>query len=336
MVSIQRASVGPDGRFKYTGVAPGQYTISAQATKSSGGQAPPPPPPPPGGAAGGVVTFSRMVVTSGGGGGEMPAMNDMMMIGPGGGDPNGTPYWAQADVAIDGAPVSGVTLSLQPGLTVTGRIEFKSANVRAGDLKRVQLTLMPVSTGGGLRITTSFPTFQVDDTGKFTITGVIPGRYSVRGNAPLAPGSGPGAPWRLGSAVVKGRDILDFPLDVVPGDELTDAVVTFTDATQSIAGSLQDGSGRPAPDYTIVVFAADKAYWTQASRRVRTARPGTDGKFTIANLPAGDYRMAAVIDISPSDINDPAFLEQLVGTSFAIKLGVGENKTQDLKIAGGL
>jgi hypothetical protein len=135
--------------------------------------------------------------------------------------------------------------------------------------------------------------------------------------------------------MVKGRDILDFPLDVAPGDELTDAVVTFTDATQSIGGSLQDGSGRPAPDYTIVVFAADKAYWTPNTRRVRTVRPGTDGKFTISNLPPGDYRMAAVVDVAPSDINDPSFLEQIVGASFPIKLGVGENKTQDLKIAGG-
>jgi len=37
-----------------------------------------------------------------------------------------------------------------------------------------------------------------------------------------------------------------------------------------------------------------------------------------------------------ADINDRAFLEQIVGASIAIKLGVGENKVQDLKIAGGL
>jgi hypothetical protein len=263
-------------------------------------------------------------------------LGDLMMVAPGGGDPNGTAYWAQADVAIDGVPVAGVSLALQPGLTITGRVEFKSASPRAGDYKRVQLSLMPTGSGNGLRIATSFPVSQVDETGKFTITGVIPGRYQVRGNAPVAQGSGPGAPWSLSSAVVKGRDVLDFPLDVAPGDELTDAVVTFTDARQSISGSLQDASGRPAPDYTIVVFAADKAYWTQGARRTRTARPGTDGKFTIANLPPGDYRMAAVVDVAPTDINDRAFLEQIVGASIAIKLGVGENKVQDLKIAGGL
>ncbi|HEX5069559.1 MAG TPA: carboxypeptidase regulatory-like domain-containing protein [Vicinamibacterales bacterium] len=336
ILALQRASVGPDGRFKYTGVAPGQYTISAQVNKPAGGvpPPPPPPPPPPGGAVGApgqVMTFTRTVTA--GGGGEMPM--DMMFLGaPGGG--NGTPYWAQADVSVDGAPVSGVTLSLQPGMTMTGRVEFKSANMRSSDPKRVQLMLVPAPTGGGPRISTSQPTMQIDETGKFTITGVVPGRYRLSGNAPIPAGSGPGAPWRLGSAVVKGRDILDFPLDVAPGDQLTDVVVTFTDATQSIGGSLQDESGRPAPDYTIVVFAADKAYWTPSNRRVRTVRPGTDGRFTVANLPPGDYRMAAVVDLAPTDVNDPSFLEQIVGASFPITLGVGENKTQDLKIKGGL
>jgi len=338
MVSMQRAVVGADGRFKYTGVAPGQYTISAQANRPSGGAGPPPPPPPPpqpGAVAGQAATFTRIVMGTGGGGEMPPPVMDTMMFTPFG-DQAGTPYWAQADVAIDGAPVAGVSLALQPGLTITGRVEFKSANTRGADFKRVQLNLSPTGNGNGLRIATSVPTVQIDETGKFTITGVVPGRYRLIGNAPVAPGSGPGAPWRMGSAIVKGRDVLDFPLDVTPGDDLTNAVVTFTDATQSIGGSLQDGSGRPAPDYSIVIFAAEKAYWTQGSRRVRTVRPGTDGKFTVSNLPPGDYRMAAVVDVAPTDINDPAFLEQIVGASFAIKLGVGENKTQDLKIAGGL
>jgi hypothetical protein len=239
-------------------------------------------------------------------------------------------------VSVDGTPIGGVTLSLQPGMTITGKVEFRSGMTRpGGDFKKVQLNLIPAPSGGGLRISTSLPGVMVDETGHFTITGVTPGRYRLAGNAPVTPGSGPGPAWRLGSAVFKGRDILDFMLDVAPNEDIADAVITFTDTTQEIKGSLQDATGRPAPDYTIVVFAADKAYWTPQSRRIRTARPGTDGKFSVANLPAGDYRMAAVVDVAPSEINDPAFLEQLVAASFAIKLGPGEQKTQDLKISGG-
>ena len=78
----------------------------------------------------------------------------------------------------------------------------------------------------------------------------------------------------LASAVVKGRDVLDFPFDVGPRRGRADAVVTFTDATQDVNGTLQDASGRPAPDYTIVVFAADNRFWTRG--RAASARPGPE------------------------------------------------------------
>ena len=70
------------------------------------------------------------------------------------------------------------------------------------------------------------------------------------------------------------------------------------------------------------------------SRRIRTVRPGTDGKFTIANLPAGEYRLAALTDITPGDQTDPTFLQQLVGASIAISLADGEKKVQDIRIGG--
>ena len=149
-------------------------------------------------------------------------------------------------------------------------------------------------------------------------------------------GSGPGPGWSLQSAVAKGREILDFPLDVAPNDEITDVVVTFSDAQQEVSGSLQDPSGRPAPDYTIIVFASDNRYWTSPTRRIRSTRPGTDGRFSVAGLPPGEYLMAAVADVAPADVNDPAFLEQLVGASFKFTLAEGEKKSQDLRISGGL
>jgi hypothetical protein len=46
---------------------------------------------------------------------------------------------------------------------------------------------------------------------------------------------------------VKGKDVLDFPLDIGPGEEIADVVLTFTDATQQVGGTLQDATGRPRP-----------------------------------------------------------------------------------------
>jgi hypothetical protein len=333
----QRVTPGPDGKFTYTAVAPGSYTISARAVKGGGpGGPPPPPPPPPPGAPAGNVGFAVRTLTVGSGGSTVDDMvmpMQMMM----GGDPNATQYWAQTEVPVDGAPVSGVTLSLQVGMTVTGKIEFRSTMARAGaDYKAVQLFLQPVSTPGAVRLSLGQPAVQVADNGQFTISGVTPGRYRMTasvGGPNQGPGSGP--PWRLGSAIVKGRDILDFPFDVGPGEDVSGALVTFTDATQEINGTLQDASGRPATDYTILAFPADRALWS-ATRRIRTGRPSTDGKFTLANLPAGDYLLAAIADLGPNESTDPAFLEQAVPAALKITIAPGEKKTQDLRISGGL
>ena len=110
-------------------------------------------------------------------------------------------------------------------------------------------------------------------------------------------------------------------------------LLTFTTRTQEIAGVLQDASGRPAPDYTIVVFSSDDRFWTTGSRRVRSARPGTDGRYVLRDLPAGTYHLAAVTDVSPAELADPAVLRELVAAAIPIALTAGEAKVQDIRIA---
>ena len=61
-------------------------------------------------------------------------------------------------------------------------------------------------------------------------------------------------------------------------------------------------------------------------------RPGTDGSFSFANLPAGEYRLAAVTDVETNEWFEPAFLDRLVSTSIALTLADGERKRQDVKI----
>jgi hypothetical protein len=64
-------------------------------------------------------------------------------------------------------------------------------------------------------------------------------------------------------------------------------------------------------------------------------RPGTDGKFTVRNLPAGSYSIVAVTDVEPGEWYDPEFLSQLASAAMRVTLSEGEKKTQDIRIAGG-
>ena len=112
-------------------------------------------------------------------------------------------------------------------------------------------------------------------------------------------------------------------------------MLTFTDRTQELSGTLQDSTGRPTSDYTIIIFPADKNYWMPQSRRIQSARPSTDGKYLFRGLPLGDYRLIAVTDVETGEWYDPAFLTQLAGAAMPISLTEGEKKVQDLRLAGG-
>ena len=266
--------VGPDGKFSFTGVTPGAYTLSARMTAQEG-----------------------------------------------------TSLWANVDIDVDGQPVSGVTLALQEGLTVSGRLAFEMDGVDPPTLMtRARLNLIPAENSS---FSMSTAATQVSASGAFMMEGVVPGRYRV-----AATFNTPEVNWILKSAVIKGKDALDVPFDLAAGDVVTDAVFTFTNRTQELSGTLQDASKRPAPDFTVVVFPVDRALWG-STRRVRTVRPDTTGKFTFTNLPAGAYRIAAVLDIGPEDLRDQTLLEELAAASLAVTIADGEKKVQDLRLASG-
>ena len=137
------------------------------------------------------------------------------------------------------------------------------------------------------------------------------------------------------SAIVGGRDIADAPLEIVAGSDVSGLIVTFTDRPTELSGTVFDAAGRVTADFPIVVFSTDRAYWTGNSRRVRVARPATDGLYRITGLPAGEYFVCAVTAVEPDQLASREFLEQLGVSSFKIVLADGERRTQDLKLGGG-
>jgi hypothetical protein len=320
-LSDQAGRVLADGTFSFSNVAPGQYTVSARATIRDTDPTLASPPNAPNGRGRGAF---------GGPGGRGPGVISSVL-------------WASADVTVNGQNITGLALALAAGMSVSGRVEFRGGSVPPPtDLTRVRVTLTSQDPqtqqglGGGMGLAT------VDASGTFTIAGVPPGRYVLRGNAPAGVSvGGPGGAsptattgsWSLKSSTVEGRDSLDFPFTVKPGVDVTGALLSFVDHSQTLKGTLQDATGRPTADYTIIVFAADKTFWTPQSRRIASTRPGTDGSYTFG-LPPGDYRITAVVDVEQGEWFDPDFLAQLMSASIPVSIAEGETKTQDLKLAG--
>jgi hypothetical protein len=235
--------------------------------------------------------------------------------------------WATATVNAYGN-VSGLGLTLQPGLTVSGRVVFAGTKP-APDFTTVRVRIEPIPGTQRLSFEPDPATVKAD--GRFEIPNLVPGKYR------LSAGVGEGPPtqdaaWVLASVVANQRNVTDLPLEIAPAGNVTDAVVTLTDRSSQLVGTLQDAARRPAPDFYVIAFPADRRFWIRGSRRIQSVRPATDGSFLFRALPPGEYLLAALTDVEPDEWFDPAFLAQLAGVTIPVTIAEGETKVQDLKI----
>lgn len=285
-----------DGRFHLANVPPGSYRLIARAAVPQPGSAPRPP-----GPLGGVRPLGPMSTA--------------------------VRLWGNVDVAVDGRNLTNVLVTLQQGLTVSGRIAFQGSAPPPADLTRIRVNLAPADPGvpGG---SPQNAAGVVDASGKFTIASVIPGLYRLSAG-------GAGSGWSIESAILDGQDTLDFPLEVKPGAAPSGAVITFTDKQAQLSGTITNQRGQPAPEQTLILYPADERYWVPQSRRIRSTRPSTDGQFSFLGIPAGEYKIVAMVDVEPGAWFDPSFLQQVDAASTRVAIGDGEKKVQNLQISSG-
>jgi hypothetical protein len=235
--------------------------------------------------------------------------------------------WAARDITVGTRDVRDAVLTLRPAMSVSGRLAFEGTASATPDPARVRLSLVERGVqaselGGAAHVG------RVAPDGRFVVAGLPPGRFDIEATVPSAEVGD----WTLDSAMVTGRDALDFPLEVPPGEDVADVLLTFSNRTQGVVGSLVDQMNQPVADYTIVAFHADRRYWLAGSRRVRAVRVGTDGRFTIPGLPPGEYRLAAVDDLALTEWDDPVALQPLVRASVPVTVTRGTETSQQLRV----
>jgi 5-hydroxyisourate hydrolase-like protein (transthyretin family) len=243
----------PDGTFRVSPVAPGRYALLARAADRPGASA----------------VMAGAVGPAGRGGGAPPLM-----------------LWAQQDVTVSGRDLSGVTLNLQAGMTVSGHVVSDVAGPAPIDFTRVVVSVTPADKG--LAMARVAPA-GVEADGTFRLSGVVPGRYrlsAMMGANGRRAGGAPSAvsDWKVASAVIGGHDALDLPFTVSPGEAVPDATITLTRALGEISGTLSDAAGQPAHDYVVVVFAADH-------RAPHAAADGHATRWHIPHLESSGWRL---------------------------------------------
>jgi hypothetical protein len=156
--------------------------------------------------------------------------------------------------------------------------------------------------------------------------GVPPGRYFVRAQ---------GAPqgWTFRGATLGGRDVTDAPLEI--DSDVSGLALVFTDRPIELSGRVT-GDANLTEGATVLLFPADQSAWVgygSSTRRLRNVRADKTGAFSMGNLPAGDYYLAAVTEKIAADWQNPEFLASLTADATRVRLSDGQKLTQNVKVA---
>jgi hypothetical protein len=228
---------------------------------------------------------------------------------------------ASQQVVASGADIDEVQLVVRRGSTVTGSVIAEDGTVPPFATSGVRV-LLEAPLGNVL------PTVRVvsvEADWSFTLEG-LGGPFLFRlGGLP--------ADWVLGSVRLGDEEITDQPWDVpTGGQQLRGLTLAVTQKVSKVSGDVLDAAGKPTADAVIVIFADEPGLWLPNSRFIQTARPGSDGKFSMSGLPAGAYRALALAVIEDGQAEDPEFLEQVRAGAVTFTLAEGGKETLALKL----
>jgi hypothetical protein len=235
------------------------------------------------------------------------------------------PRMAVQSLLVSGQEVN-VALTPAPGVQLGGTVTLEASGTQLPQgFRGFRIVPSPLGSTsgfaagrGGGRGGATEPT----DQGQFTISDVMPGVYVLRATAPRG--------WTMKAIYVDGRDITDMPLEV-KSDNIGSLNVIFTDKISSVTGAVRDGRGNGIGNVSVIAFPSDQKLWVPQSRHILTARTDSAGTYRLAAVPPGDYLIVAVEDVDQGEWFDPEFLDQIKDDATKIKVGEGEQKTQDLK-----
>jgi hypothetical protein len=126
--------------------------------------------------------------------------------------------------------------------------------------------------------------------------------------------------WMVKTVRAGGRDSTDTPLSISRGSVVKGLEIVISRKGGRVSGAVVTAAGSPAPDSTVIAFAEEPAQWIPGSRFIRATRPDNEGRFSLAGLAPGAYRVIARDLVVDGQWEDPEFLRSLLRESVRVEL----------------
>jgi protocatechuate 3,4-dioxygenase beta subunit len=226
---------------------------------------------------------------------------------------------AALDLVVDGDR-SGLVLDLVPGARVSGQLG--GDGLAGARQPGVRIALTPLTT---FVQPAQAMTSAIDADSRFSFPNVPPGRYRLELTAPatvVRP--------RVAAQIVNGVDTIETGLELKGGEQI-DVAAEVTVSEARLAGRVLDRAGRPLVQHQVVLFPAEPGSRTPPSRRIFAVRPDQNGRYSLPDVPSGDYLITATADIEPGDWFNPDTLARLAPTAAPVRIRRGDTLEIDLE-----
>lgn len=223
----------------------------------------------------------------------------------------------------EGEAVKNIMLTAHPAARLSGHVILPDSEVGAAPPVTRLAAYGRLSDDG----TTVTAVASVGADGSFMFSDLDAGEYAIR-----TPASGtPQTTWALVSIKVDKDELIDNSLELHPGEDLHNVLVTFSNQLGEVFGSVTNEIGAGLPHVTLVLFPENREAWKAFRPRVFASMSALTGEYRIKGVPKGRYRIAAVRDPKPNQWLLPTFLESIVDGSIPTQVVGVEPQRLDLR-----
>jgi protocatechuate 3,4-dioxygenase beta subunit len=213
-------------------------------------------------------------------------------------------------ISVGNGDLDRVVVEMKPGIAVRGTIVLEGATLTTWP----QIALTPTE---GVDYPSDFVT--IDENGRFAVAGLEPAPYRVNVGALPRPNF-------IKAMRFNGRDIhvdtVGEPIDLglAPSGSLE---IVISSGTGSISGMVSDSGGAVGAAITVLAHSGGSPGVT------RMAQTDENGRFSLAGLPPGEYKLVAV-DIGIWIGQPPPEIMEKLGT--VVSVGEGASATAELRL----